>query len=496
MASGFGGAVTVEAVREIDHPGDEVAAELVDFQARRWIPLALLITDIVALELSLLLGMLIRSAFAPWFPIEIGLMLYVGPAIGILILPVVFAMQGLYPGYGTGTVDRIRHKTYGILLVFSVLLFWDYLIQDNTWSRGILLATMVVAIVILPLAESRLRRYLVGNDLWGVPVFVIGGGRTGAMVIDRLQTNRVLGYVPAAVFDDNSELWGSEVQGVPLIGSVQRVYDYADRCTTAVVAMPSASHKVLTALVEHLPFRQIIVVPDLMGVQSVWTSAKDLGGVLGLQIKRNLLRRRDRVTKRVLDLVLTLPLLVLTTPVILISAIAIKLRDPGPAFYAQEREGLHGRIIRIWKLRTMYRDAEDRLAAHLEQDARAREEWERFFKLKDDPRILGRVGRFLRRTSIDELPQLWQVASGELSLVGPRPLPIYHLDGAHPDFVALRRSVRPGITGMWQINARGSADLETLQTLDNYYIRNWSPWLDLYVLCRTFAPVVQGRGAH
>ncbi len=488
--------VTVEAVQELERSGEETPVRLVDFQVRRWIPFALLAADIMALELSLVLGMLIRSAFSPWFPIEIGTQLYVGPAIGILILPVVFAMQGMYPGYGTGTVDRIRHKTYGILLVFSVLLFWDYLIQDNTWSRGILLATMFVALILLPIAESRLRGYFVRKNFWGVPVFVVGGGQTGAMVIDRLQTNRVLGYVPAAVFDDNSDLWGNEIHGVPLIGSVQRVYDYADHCNTAIVAMPSASHKVLTALVEHLPFRQIIVVPDLMGVQSVWTSAKDLGGVLGLQIKRNLLRPRERVTKRALDLTLTLPLLVVAAPIILISALAIKLRDPGPAFYAQEREGLHGRIIRIWKLRTMYQDAEQRLKTHIENDETAREEWEHFFKLKEDPRIIGKIGQILRRTSIDELPQLWQVATGELSLVGPRPLPIYHLDGAHPDFVALRRSVRPGITGMWQINARGSADLVTLQTLDNYYIRNWSPWLDLYVLCRTIAPVVQGRGAH
>ena len=152
--------------------------------------------------------------------------------------------------------------------------------------------------------------------------------------------------------------------------------------------------------------------------------------------------------------------------------------------------------IGVLKLRTMYKDAEKRLVDHLAENPDVRDEWERFFKLRKDPRILPGVGRFLRRTSLDELPQVLNVLRGDMSLVGPRPFPDYHLEKFDRRFCDIRSSVLPGLTGFWQISARSDGDLGVQESLDSYYIRNWSVWLDLYVMMRTFIIVIRGTGAY
>jgi lipopolysaccharide/colanic/teichoic acid biosynthesis glycosyltransferase len=191
-----------------------------------------------------------------------------------------------------------------------------------------------------------------------------------------------------------------------------------------------------------------------------------------------------------------IPALVLTAPLLAVMIVWIKLVNRGPAFYGQDREGQHGKHIRIWKLRTMYVDAEARLQKLLQEDPEARAEWQRYFKLKNDPRILPGVGFFLRKFSLDEFPQLWSVIIGTMSIVGPRPFPSYHLQAFDEEFRSLRRSVLPGVTGLWQATARSEGDLEVQKRLDTYYIRNWSLWLDLHVIARSFLVVISGRGAY
>jgi lipopolysaccharide/colanic/teichoic acid biosynthesis glycosyltransferase len=148
------------------------------------------------------------------------------------------------------------------------------------------------------------------------------------------------------------------------------------------------------------------------------------------------------------------------------------------------------------KIRTMRIDAEQRLQEHLAADARINDEWKRRYKLRDDPRLIPVIGRPFRRFSIDELPQLWAVLTGDMSLVGPRPFPDYHVARFTPAFLHLRERVRPGITGLWQITVRSEGTLEEQEAYDSYYIRNWSIWLDVYILTRTLATVLSGRGAY
>jgi lipopolysaccharide/colanic/teichoic acid biosynthesis glycosyltransferase len=186
----------------------------------------------------------------------------------------------------------------------------------------------------------------------------------------------------------------------------------------------------------------------------------------------------------------------LFAPVVLVCAIFVKFSSPGPVFFRQQREGEDGRQIKILKLRTMYVDAERRLSEYLDSNPQQKHHWHRYYKLKRDPRIVPIIGKFLRTSSLDELPQLWNVLAGHMSLVGPRPFPDYHLGSFPKDFRELRRSVAPGITGLWQVSERSNADLTAQQALDTHYIRNWSVWLDIYILAKTVWTVVSPRGAY
>jgi exopolysaccharide biosynthesis polyprenyl glycosylphosphotransferase len=199
------------------------------------------------------------------------------------------------------------------------------------------------------------------------------------------------------------------------------------------------------------------------------------------------------VIKRVLDVVLSAALLVILAPAMLLTAILIKLTSRGPVFFIQKRVGLNKRVFEIVKFRTMVADAESKLAG-LEH---ANEVSGPVFKIKSDPRVTA-IGRFLRKTSIDELPQLFNVLIGDMSLVGPRPLQLrdYELfTQAGPDWQRCRFSVRPGITCLWQVNGRSSVPFEQWMELDQQYVRRWSLWLDLQILAKTIPAVLKGSGA-
>ncbi len=241
-------------------------------------------------------------------------------------------------------------------------------------------------------------------------------------------------------------------------------------------------------------FSNVIVVPDLAGFSSLWVEARDLNGLLGLQIHQRLLAIGSRTIKRAVDLGVVLAGSVVALPIAIIIAAAVKLTSRGPVLYRQTRLGRDGQSFAAWKFRSMVDNANAALEACLSRDAGLRREWQQFQKLRDDPRITS-VGRFLRRTSLDELPQLWNVFLGEMSLVGPRPILQEEIPRYGESYV-LYKKVSPGLTGLWQVSGRNRLSYEERVNLDLYYIRNWSPWLDLYILARTVSAVLFARGAY
>jgi Undecaprenyl-phosphate galactose phosphotransferase WbaP len=453
------------------------------FRERRWVGAVLALGDVVALELSFVLGYLLRLGAQRWYPAGLGPSQLRGIAIGLLLLPAAHLLAGLYPGYGLHPIERLRLRMKTGSTVLAILMVWDYLIQHGDWSRGVLLAAALLSLVLLVAVESLLIRWLNQKGYWGTPVLVVGPPRSRSSLAEKLHKQEFLGLSPTLSLDE-SELPGA------------RMDEVARTVRIAVVAIPNATPGQIASLLEILPFPRVIVVDVFSGLQSQWVTPVDLGGTLGLELKRNLLLRRNRSLKRVLDLVLGLPLFLASVPLIALFSLWIKKASPGPAFYMQERQGHGGKTIRVWKLRTMHLNADQHLAAWVERNPQQRLEWERFFKLRDDPRILPGVGKILRRYSLDELPQFWNVLAGDMSLVGPRPFPFYHLEHFDSEFRRLRSQVRPGITGLWQINGRSEGDLKTQESLDTYYIRNWSIWMDVHILASTLRAVLKGSGAY
>jgi lipopolysaccharide/colanic/teichoic acid biosynthesis glycosyltransferase len=286
------------------------------------------------------------------------------------------------------------------------------------------------------------------------------------------------------------------VEGVPIVGPLGLAPDFEQRAEAVIVSLADIGKEDASALLQDLNFPRVIVIPDLAGVASLWVTARDLGGSLGFEIKKNLLIPRNHALKMLMDRAIALPLFLASLPLIALAAAWIKLSSPGPAFYRQMREGFSSARLAVWKLRTMRVDGDHVLDAWFEEHPEDREYWNLHFKLKHDPRVLPVIGRLLRRTSLDELPQLWSVLKGEMSLVGPRPLPDYHLEQFPREFRALRTRVLPGLTGLWQVSTRSDGDLKVQETLDTFYIRNWSPWLDLHIVARTVTAVIRARGAY
>jgi Undecaprenyl-phosphate galactose phosphotransferase WbaP len=464
---------------------------------RSWATFAIISIDILALELSLLFGCLARYFLHSVFPIGLGAPQYQGLALGVLTLPLAYYWVGLYPGYGVGAVQRMRARVYATCTVFMLLLAWNYAFQDRQWSRGVLLLTMFFALILAPALESKFRNALVARGICGVPIVVLGGGQTGSLVVRTLLRERGLGFIPVGILDDDPMKWGQAVQGVTIAGPLAAAKAFEGKAKVALIAMPSMDPLRLSHLVQSLSFPSVIVVPDLFGIQSLWITTRDLGGVLGLEIKKNLLVPGNRMLKRTLDFLVALPLFVLSLPVLAVCAVWIKTISPGSsALFRQQREGAGGLPITVYKLRTMRPEADRLLAEHLARDPQEKLNWSRFYKLRQDPRLIPRIGWILRRYSLDELPQLWNVLRGEMSLVGPRPFPYYHLECFPQGFRSLRASVMPGMTGMWQVSARSDGDLKVQETEDTYYIRNWSIWLDVYILLRTLRGVVSPKGAY
>jgi Undecaprenyl-phosphate galactose phosphotransferase WbaP len=366
-------------------------------------------------------------------------------------------------------------------------------------SRGGFFLSWMFALALVPTGRW-LANYLFGaRTWWRVPVIILGAGDTARIVIHNLQENRVLAYNPVLCLDDDLQKQGF-CEGVPVVGSLLIAESLAEEhgIHHAIVAMPSMSRE---HLIKHMRrwgkvIPNILIIPNLFGVGSLWVEPHDLGGVLSLELKHQLLNPLNRVIKRIIDLLCAGVGIIITAPIIALAALWIKAVSPGAAFYRQKREGRDKRAIYILKLRTMYPDADSMLQRLLEESPNARTQWNQFCKFSDDPRILPGIGRFLRRTSLDELPQLINILRGDMSLVGPRPFPAYHNNRFDEDFRTLRLQVTPGLTGLWQISARSDGNLDVQALLDSYYVRNWSLWLDLYILVRTFRVLVNQKGAY
>jgi Undecaprenyl-phosphate galactose phosphotransferase WbaP len=264
---------------------------------------------------------------------------------------------------------------------------------------------------------------------------------------------------------------------------------------TCFLATPHTRREQLADMVRIVSecFQHVMVIPNLNGVTNSAVVARDLSGTLALEIKQNLLNPWAQRLKRALDLFGAVVGGLLISPLLLTIAVLIKLDSPGPVLFGHRRLGARDEHFLCWKFRTMHLDAERMLNDYLQKNPSLQAEWEQNHKLHDDPRTT-RIGRVLRKTSLDELPQLWNVLRGEMSLTGPRPIVDAEVPKYERDYELYRR-IRPGMSGFWQVSGRSDIDYKDRVAMDAYYVRNWSVWLDIIILSRTVKMVLLGRGA-
>jgi Undecaprenyl-phosphate galactose phosphotransferase WbaP len=241
-------------------------------------------------------------------------------------------------------------------------------------------------------------------------------------------------------------------------------------------------------------FRHIIFVSDMGWLEGASLTVQDFEGLIGIEARRNLIDPVSFAIKRIIDIFGSMFAMLLFSPFLLLIAALIKLDSPGPVFYSQLRIGKDGKNIHVYKFRTMVMSAEQVLTKYLNSNTKARREWKETQKLRDDPRVT-RVGKFLRKFSIDEVPQLFNVLLGDMSLVGPRPIMVNQVK-LYGESIEAYHGVRPGMTGLWQVSGRNRTTFQERARFDVYYVRHWSVWLDIYILLRTFWVVVSQDGAY
>lgn len=454
-----------------------------------------LVGDALALFCAAGLAMWLRYMGNGYVDVAVYLQLW----LSIIVFWALFAAQGLYPGLLLSPPDELKRLSQGVTLGFLLLAMGTFLSrQGHLYSRGVFLLAWIFALFAVPLMRSFLRRLGYILRIWGYPAVIFGAGETGTIVAQTLLKRPRLGLRPVLMLDDDPQKIGSSVHGVSVLGPLDldlSSWLHTDRAV-AIIAMPGISPQRLKTIMESytLTFSRVILIPDLFGVTSLWVSAFDLDGILGLDIRQKLLDKRRQFIKRVMELVIIILALPLVLPLVLIISVLIKLDSRGPIFFRHQRIGFGGQDITIWKFRTMVPNADQRLQTCLAADPNLRQEWSSYQKLRHDPRVT-RMGRFLRASSLDELPQLYNVLRGDLSLVGPRPIVWAEVEKYQEGFELYKR-VRPGLTGLWQISGRSSTSYKLRVNLDGYYVRNWSVWFDIYILAKTPLQILGRKGAY
>jgi len=451
--------------------------------------LALVTTDLIAIaSVTGLLGLVATVAGeAPnWTVYAVGLS-------ATALLPLVYGISGLYHVTDLHPSEELRRMSATTLvtgLVASLVA-----ISQASALVLVIVGTGALATLIVPACRVLGRILLARTDWWGIPVVVLGKGEHGRAVITTLQRWPELGLRPVALLDNERF---DQYDGVPRPAGPDQAPNMANAYSIpyAIIAMPDLSYEERSRMIAHFGkfFRRLFVVPEGLGPAALWTTRSSSRGLLGFEVKHFHVNPVARIAKRGIDLLGATIGLAALTPLLATIASLIKLDSRGPVFFKQARMGIDGRCFTVFKFRTMHTDAEAKLEQVLDSDPKLRAQYERYHKLPNDPRVT-RVGKWLRRFSLDELPQLWNVLRGDMSLVGPRA----YMPRELPKMNGMSRSVLqcpPGLTGLWQVSGRNNLDFNTRVDLDVHYVQNWTVWLDLYILLRTIPVVFTGDGAN
>lgn len=428
---------------------------------------------------------------------------HVRPIYFYCITPLVFmaflAMSKLYTRKMLfyRLVQKIFHSClYGVS--FALILMFLGRVSEEV-SR-LYVGLFAVFVFLFLVAVRYLMKKTVGKTrLMMTPVLILGAGLTADAIVSEFRKDTGLNYRVIGFLEDN-EPKTAYAGDYPILGGFADLEKVVAETgvTTVLIAAPGLSQEKLSELLYRAQSlcADVGIVPNLVAVPMSNVEAESYydAKIMVLHVRNNLALKYNLLLKRIFDLVLTVVGGLMISPILIGIALWIKHEDPGPALFRHRRVGKDGKEFDCYKFRSMCVDSQERLKKLLASDPAAKEEWERTFKLKNDPRIT-KSGAFLRKTSLDELPQLLNVLKGEMSLVGPRPI-VQKEVPRYEEFIKEYYKVLPGITGMWQVSGRSDIDYPERVRMDSWYVHNWSIWLDIVLLWRTVSVVLKHKGAY
>ena len=467
----------------------------------------LVLTDLISIYASLYIAFLMRKYLVihiieklPSFDHQIQYYI-----VSLFWMPLVYIFFHFYHRLYTKKEtfwEDAREYVKSYVISFILILTIITLSKESDEVSRIVMILFFVGNV----CSNLILRYFIKKALYSVNIFkedvlIIGAGKTGRALLRAIKRETYLGYKAVGFLDDDAKKHGKSIEGVEVIGSVDTIVTErsGDGIHKVFIALPSLdSEQMMELYIKlHRCFKEVVIIPQIKVMALMNSEVHHLfnDDLLLLNVKNNLNYKSNIFFKNMLDYLIAFLLFPFFLAVMAIIAFLIKIESKGPVFFKHRRYALNGKEVFVYKFRSMYHDAEERLEKLLKSNRELRREWGKSFKIKDDPRIT-KVGGVLRKTSLDELPQIVNVLKGEMSFIGPRPVVMDELKKYYDKFKEYFVNVKPGITGLWQVSGRNDTEYDYRVRTDIWYVLNWSIWLDIVVLFKTFKAVFQGRGAY
>jgi exopolysaccharide biosynthesis polyprenyl glycosylphosphotransferase len=471
---------------------------------RRLLSTAVTITDVLLINLAFAIAYWLRYGLQ-WFATvdEANFVPYttfipISLALTILLF-IIYKLGGVYDmPRGASWFDEVYRIMTGtatgiILIIFVLVLFF----QPTLYSRLIFFYAGILVTVFLSISRlgkrylrNRLRKRGLGVDR----LMIVGAGEVGRTVMRNVVAQPVLGYHVVGFVDDDPDKGNTDIGRFKALGNTSNIPRLVKELAIdeVIITLPWMYHRKIVSIVAQCEREQVRVriVPDIFQMTLSHLDVEDLGGIPMIGVRDISISGSRQFIKRAMDVVISVLALIVLAPLFFLLSVIIRLDSPGPAIFRQIRVGKGEQLFSCFKFRSMRVGAEEEKETLLDKN----EVTGPVFKMRDDPRITS-VGRFIRRTSLDELPQLFNVLMGHMSMVGPRPAIPSEVQRYQP-WHKRRLEVAPGITGLWQVSGRSELTFDEMVLLDLYYIENWSPLHDLQIMLRTVPKVLLGEGAY
>lgn len=462
----------------------------------------LLIVDIAAYFVSFILAYFTRIFIDDIFHITPLMFSLKHLLITLWWVPVIFIVMIAYKSLYTLKKPFWHESRRLILSCFFTLLIILSIVSlgkmSNYVSRLFLIILFVYMVIFVTIFRYIMKTKVLNKKFFAERLIIIGCSNYLDNVKNSIiEENGLCFYVAGVVLTDNVDKYTGSQKVLGNIEDIEKIIEKYNISSAVVIKneIDKSFENILNNL--QIQLNKLLIVLDSQGIGVSNTEAVQLlkSGLNYLQINNNFKSLLNSIVKRLSDIILSIIMLPFLMVIIIIIAVLIKATSKGSVFYGHTRVGRNGKPFKVLKFRSMYQDADERLREILKNNEEARLEWNTYYKLKNDPRITG-IGRFLRKSSLDELPQIFNVLKGDMSFVGPRPVIQDELDKYYKELSSYYYMVRPGITGLWQISGRNELNYDERVAKDAWYVLNWSIWLDIVIFFKTPGVVFKKKGAY